>query len=284
MDRPEVTNAALSAWRRPAAIATTGRQTPGKAAWHARDVPASSSPFAERTLHRLGTASTGGWQLKRYAIAVAPAGPRPEIIRASDTATSAALSDAGADLVSLPLDGHPARAGFTIIHEARPACFLQINRWRDGVDLVQTYLTAPHDAPDRWTAVTDGAIGCVWELPVISHERDAWVRHMLGPADGPHLRAYLDDLLDLSAGTTTPATSAATTARTFRVAGERFEVRLRDGDRRRFVYDYAWLTGPDDGYGFSASGGAELDDGEHVDQIRTFLDGIDPATGHLAGG
>lgn len=35
-------------------------------------------------------------------------------------------------------------------------------------------------------------IGCVWELPPIRHERDAWVRHMLVP-DRPDLGAYLSD-------------------------------------------------------------------------------------------
>ena len=37
-------------------------------------------------------------------------------------------------------------------------------------------------------------IGCVWELPPLLHERDAWVRHMLTP-DAPDLDAYLADSL-----------------------------------------------------------------------------------------
>ena len=37
-------------------------------------------------------------------------------------------------------------------------------------------------------------IGCVWELPPIAHERDAWVRHMLVP-DQPDLSAYLADFM-----------------------------------------------------------------------------------------
>ncbi|HEY6795214.1 MAG TPA: hypothetical protein VI248_11100 [Kineosporiaceae bacterium] len=65
--------------------------------------------------------------------------------------------------------------------------------------------------------------------------------------------------------------------RIFRVTGERFRVRLRDGDRRRFVYDYDWLTGPNEGYGFTASGGVELSDDRHVEQIKAFLERIGPA-------
>jgi hypothetical protein len=35
-------------------------------------------------------------------------------------------------------------------------------------------------------------IGCVWELPPIHHERNAWVRHILRP-DLPNLAGYLAD-------------------------------------------------------------------------------------------
>jgi hypothetical protein len=35
-------------------------------------------------------------------------------------------------------------------------------------------------------------VGCVWELAVLEHERAAWVRHMLTPAE-PDLAAYLAD-------------------------------------------------------------------------------------------
>jgi hypothetical protein len=154
------------------------------------------SAFTPRTVHALGVAVFGAWHLKRYALAVCPDGPRRAVVQAGDAATAAVLAahadrppvrarpdDAAplSDPASLTVDGHPVRAGFTIIHEARPACFLQINRWRAGVDLVPTYLTAPLDHPDRWTPVPGGAIGCVWELPVIAHERDAWVRHVLAP-------------------------------------------------------------------------------------------------------
>ena len=37
-------------------------------------------------------------------------------------------------------------------------------------------------------------IGCVWELPPIPHERDAWVRHLLAP-DVADLDGYLTDAM-----------------------------------------------------------------------------------------
>ncbi|HET7430281.1 MAG TPA: hypothetical protein VFJ89_02145 [Nocardioides sp.] len=66
------------------------------------------------------------------------------------------------------------------------------------------------------------------------------------------------------------------------VDGERFSVGRRSGEA--CTYDYTWLTGPNDGYGFTTSMSLEhtMTDAEHEESIRGFLSGIDPATGYLA--
>ncbi|KAA9146218.1 hypothetical protein F6B41_15945 [Microbacterium lushaniae] len=66
----------------------------------------------------------------------------------------------------------------------------------------------------------------------------------------------------------------------FTVDGETFAVRRRDSDGS---CHYDWVSGPNDGYGFSVSGGYEPVTREwHVAAIRDFLAGIDPATGYLS--
>lgn len=63
------------------------------------------------------------------------------------------------------------------------------------------------------------------------------------------------------------------------VDGETFAVRRRDDDGSNH---YVWISGPNDGYGFSMSGGCEPISHElHVAAIRGFLASIDPATGYL---
>ncbi len=64
---------------------------------------------------------------------------------------------------------------------------------------------------------------------------------------------------------------------TIEVDGQAFEFRP-DG---RGGTHYAWLSGPNDGYGFTISptDGCSLDD--HRGFIRSFLDQIDPATGFI---
>jgi len=65
------------------------------------------------------------------------------------------------------------------------------------------------------------------------------------------------------------------------VGGEQFRVRLRSRRGPLCEYDYDWLSGPNDGYGFGVSGPFEEGDDEHRARIRQFLAEIDPATGYL---
>jgi hypothetical protein len=68
--------------------------------------------------------------------------------------------------------------------------------------------------------------------------------------------------------------------RTFRfnvdVDGEQFAVYEVAGG-----WSYDWLTGPNPGYGFGSFGPPVSSVGEHRESIRSFLRGIDPATGYL---
>ncbi|MDR6867975.1 hypothetical protein J2Y69_002583 [Microbacterium resistens] len=76
-----------------------------------------------------------------------------------------------------------------------------------------------------------------------------------------------------------PDADTYTDVGTFTVDGETFVVRRRDDDGSNH---YDWVSGPNDGYGFSVFGGFEPFPHErHVAAIRDFLAAIDPATGYL---
>lgn len=68
--------------------------------------------------------------------------------------------------------------GFVIVHEARPANFVLIHTWQ-GVDLRQRYFTSSLDQPLEIKPFVQGTIGCVWELGIVQHERNAWIHTML---------------------------------------------------------------------------------------------------------
>jgi hypothetical protein len=44
---------------------------------------------------------------------------------------------------------------------------------------------------------------------------------------------------------------------------------------------YAWLSGPNPGYGFGGTTAVDLSPDAHVGRIRDFLALVDPATGHI---
>jgi len=65
------------------------------------------------------------------------------------------------------------------------------------------------------------------------------------------------------------------------VDGEQFDVRERPG--RRGQYDFAWVSGPNPGYGFTSarSDGQPASTAELQDDIRGFLAQVDPETGFI---
>jgi hypothetical protein len=65
------------------------------------------------------------------------------------------------------------------------------------------------------------------------------------------------------------------------VDGELFEVVA--SPERPGQYNFAWLSGPNKGYGFSSarSDGAAMSDREMEASIRNFLAQVDPDTGYI---
>ncbi|GAA0433518.1 hypothetical protein Acor_07690 [Acrocarpospora corrugata] len=65
------------------------------------------------------------------------------------------------------------------------------------------------------------------------------------------------------------------------VDGEVFDVVAR-GDRPG-QYDYAWISGPNPGYGFGSarSDGGASTMADHEAAIRSFLAQVDPETGYI---
>lgn len=75
-----------------------------------------------------------------------------------------------------------------------------------------------------------------------------------------------------------PDTHTYTDLGNFTVDGETFAVRRRDDG----AVHYDWISGFNDGYGFSSFGSSEpLSPEQHVASIRDFLSAIDPATGYF---
>jgi hypothetical protein len=76
----------------------------------------------------------------------------------------------------------------------------------------------------------------------------------------------------------------AASARRLSCDGEIFELRPEQSGGTH----YAWLSGPNQGYGFTTSallpdaGPGRIDDEGHLANIQSFLSMIDPETGYIA--
>ncbi|MFF8841478.1 hypothetical protein ACF08N_01930 [Streptomyces sp. NPDC015127] len=148
--------------------------------------------FAEKFLWSLPPVEAGGRRIKRYHVTADPAGIAPEV----EKAAYAILPD----LLPEP-DGTPP-VTFVVLHRGGDdGAYLNAYSWVwdnvlhfAGAAAGQPVLGCPDRDPAHFVRTDPGRswIGCVWELPPIRHERDAWVRHMLAP-DRPDLDAYLSD-------------------------------------------------------------------------------------------
>ncbi|OKI20644.1 hypothetical protein [Streptomyces sp. CB03911] len=153
--------------------------------------------FEEKFLRTPPPIEVGGRRFKRYHVSADPAGVAPEVERAAYAVLPELLPEP---------DGTPS-AGFLVLHRGGDTgAYLNAYTWVwdnvlhfGGAAAGQPVLDCPDLDPTHFRVQTRPWIGCVWELPPVTHEREAWVRHVLAPAR-PDLDAYLAD--SLAEGTT----------------------------------------------------------------------------------
>lgn len=147
-------------------------------------------PYLPRRIAPIDTWREADHTIKVYGIHRDPdlAGPM-----LGDAAIAAARAAARAVLEKEAGNERSHGLGFCIVHVGEEAIWLLLDWWITGGIVCQRMLSAPLAQPESFTPVTQPALACVWELAVIAHERDAWVRHML--TDRPDAEAWLDDVL-----------------------------------------------------------------------------------------
>lgn len=148
--------------------------------------------FREKILTVPPRIEVGGRGIKRYHVTADPAGIAPDVEKAAYAILPDLLPES---------DGTPG-AAFVVLHRGGDdGAYLNVYTWAwdnalhfAGAAAGQPVLGCPDRDPTRFVRLEPRLIGCVWELPPLLHERDAWVRHVLAP-DRPDLAGYLDDVL-----------------------------------------------------------------------------------------
>ena len=88
-------------------------------------------------------------------------------------------------------EGGSSGLGFVVMHAGEMGTWLLMDWWAHGDILCQRLSLAP--AGGAYEPMDDRPLtACVWELPILMHERDAYVRHMLTAR--PDADAYLADM------------------------------------------------------------------------------------------
>ncbi|MFG1810138.1 hypothetical protein [Streptomyces sp. NPDC049040] len=153
--------------------------------------------FREKFLTVPPPIEVAGRHVKRYHVTADPDGIAPDVEKAAYAILPDLLPEA---------DGTPG-AAFVVLHRGGDdGAYLNAYTWAwdnalhfAGATAGQPFLGCPDRDPTHFVPLESRLIGCVWELPPILHERDAWVRHVLTP-DRPDLAGWLHD--SLPAGST----------------------------------------------------------------------------------
>ncbi len=86
--------------------------------------------------------------------------------------------------------------GFLGVHDGRGGNFVFVDWWEHENELHHhVFFSMSADPGALRPATAADPIACVWDLGVVAHEREAWIRHVLA-ADIPDLDAYIEDRLD----------------------------------------------------------------------------------------
>jgi hypothetical protein len=141
-----------------------------------------------RVLSR-GVRATDGWRLKTYMIVYGDS--TPDWNRFED-------GIAAARSLSLWLPEPPARPGrfglgFVIGHQGRSSDYLVLKWWDNENELPGRVLIHDRIPHAPWRPARIGEDVCVWDIAVIWHERNVFIRTVLARTGEPDAEAYLAD-------------------------------------------------------------------------------------------
>lgn len=139
-------------------------------------------PWEPRPIRFLGLREHGDWKLKTYSVLYGEAPFDPARFEPGIALALGALPPADA------ADGRPG-LGFLIAHQGLTGDYAVVAWWDHENELPIRVWVRKGEEP--WRPARDGESVCVWDLEVVTAEREAWIATMLSP-DGPSPDAYLE--------------------------------------------------------------------------------------------
>jgi hypothetical protein len=131
------------------------------------------------------------WQIKLYSISI-----HNERVADQNIAMAKARLDEWLSR-SREYDLESYQIATLILHEGKEGCFAIISWWIDE-NMLQLFVYLKPNGSDEFVLFSDrGIVSCVWEMAVLWHERNAWVKHTLQTTH-PDFDAYLKDHINLN--------------------------------------------------------------------------------------
>jgi hypothetical protein len=86
------------------------------------------------------------------------------------------------------------QVGFTVQHRCAKVDIFYVCSWRENNELWETLYMLPAGGTYR-LAQRDNTTGtyCVWVIPAVTHEQQAWLAYLRSPRDGAARRRYCED-------------------------------------------------------------------------------------------
>ncbi len=100
------------------------------------------------------------------------------------------METGGADVAIVRDRARPPGVGSAIIHQGATAGYFLLSWWDNDNELPMRVFVREGE---RWRPARDSELFCVWDLEIIWHEREAFVRSMLTRGGGG-VEAYLIDV------------------------------------------------------------------------------------------
>ena len=142
--------------------------------------------YEKRQVHFDENIDLENWTIKVYTITTKTIFESREILENVKGKLSILLEEAN--------DHH--NAAFLIVHEGTDGVWSLVNWWT-GREMLRTntYFTSYQEKEKITQFPTMGSMACVWELPIIGHEKNAWINHILMKPSSPDFSSYYKDVI-----------------------------------------------------------------------------------------
>ncbi len=148
---------------------------------------ALSEPYQPRPTRFLGLWQLENWRMKAYGISYGDTVLSAELVQRARDIAVARLAESAEQTAHYGV-------GFVGIHQGKTSNFVFVDWWASENELHHhVYVSPSADSMELVYQTPSGLAACVWDLLVIAHERDAWVKHVLKHDGGPDLEVYLSD-------------------------------------------------------------------------------------------